>query len=135
MRTPGTPNIAGAIGLGAALTYVEGLGRARVEAHEADLLAYATERLQAIDGLRIVGTAPGKGAIVSFTLEGVHPHDLATIVDREGVAVRAGHHCAQTLMRRLDLIATSRASFAIYNTRAEVDALAAAVGKCKELFG
>jgi cysteine desulfurase/selenocysteine lyase len=131
----GTPPIVQAIGLGRALEYIMALDREAAQAHEADLLAYATERLQAIEGLRIFGTAPDKGAIVSFALDGVHPHDLATIVDREGVAVRAGHHCAQALMRRFDVVATSRASFAIYNTRAEVDALAAAIGKCKELFG
>jgi cysteine desulfurase/selenocysteine lyase len=131
----GTPAIAPVIGLGAALDYLAGLDRGAAMAHEAGLLVYATERLQQIDGLRIVGTTPDKGSIIAFTLEGVHPHDVATIVDREGVAIRAGHHCAQALMRRFDLVATSRASFAIYNTREEVDALISALIKCKELFG
>ena len=104
-------------------------------AHEAGLLAYATERLSAIPGLTIVGTAPEKASIVSFNLEGAHAHDVGTIIDRQGVAVRVGHHCAEPLMRRLNVPATVRASFGLYNTTAEVDRLAEAVLKVKELFG
>jgi cysteine desulfurase/selenocysteine lyase len=130
----GTPPIAQVIGLGAALDYVRGLGFDAIAARERELRDHATARLSEIEGLRLIGTAPEKGAILSFTLDGVHPHDLATIVDREGIAIRAGHHCAQPLMRRFDLVATARASFAFYNTREEADALAAALRKCQELF-
>ena len=130
----GTPNIAGVIGLGAAIDYVSGIGLERVAAHEHDLLAYATERLSAVPGLRIVGTAPGKAAVVSFVLEGVHPHDIGTVLDYEGVAVRTGHHCAQPVMDRYCLPATARASFGVYNTRHEVDVLVEGLQKVKELF-
>ena len=130
----GTPNIAGVIGLGAALEYVSGIGLERIAAHEHDLLEYATERLTAVPGLRIVGTAPGKAAVVSFVLEGVHPHDIGTVLDYEGVAIRTGHHCAQPVMDRYCLPATARASFAVYNTRQEVDVLVAGLEKVKELF-
>ena len=125
----GTPPIVQAIGLGAALTYMEGIGRDAIAAHEADLAAYAHERLSALNSVRIFGTAPGKGAIVSFEMAGLHAHDVSTIIDREGVAVRAGTHCAQPLLARYGVTATCRASFGLYNTRAEVDALAKALVK------
>ena len=130
----GTPPIVQAIGLGAALDYVTAIGRDRIAAHEAELLAYATERLSAIKGLRIFGTNPHKGSIISFVLDGIHAHDVSTVIDREGVAVRAGHHCAQPLMDVLGVSATSRASFAMYNTRAEVDQLAEALEKAVRFF-
>ena len=130
----GTPNIAGAIGLGAAVDYVEGVGLAAIAAHERDLVAYAQEKLLEIDGLRIIGTAREKAGVVSFVMEGAHPHDIGTILDRQGIAVRAGHHCAQPVMDRFGVTATARASFALYNTRAEVDALVEGLVKVKELF-
>jgi cysteine desulfurase/selenocysteine lyase len=131
----GTPNIAGAVGLAAAIDYVEGLGLDRIGEHERTLLAHGTELLSGIDGVRIVGTAPQKAGIISFTVEGAHPHDVGTILDQEGVAVRAGHHCAQPLMDRYDIAGTARASFGCYNTLEEVEALAAAVRKVREIFG
>ena len=131
----GTPAIVEAIGLGAALDYVESIGHEAIEAHEAGLLAYATERLSAIPGLRIIGQAKEKASIVSFTLEGAHAHDIGTIVDRAGVGVRSGHHCAQPLMDRFGVAATARASFAMYNTKGEVDSLADALGAVREIFG
>jgi cysteine desulfurase / selenocysteine lyase len=130
----GTPAIAEAIGLGAALEYMMGVGRDRIAAHEADLAHYAHDRLGAMNWLKIYGRAPGKGAIVAFNIDGLHPHDVSTIIDRSGVAVRAGHHCAQPLMTRLGVTATCRASFAMYNTRAEVDALAEALVKAHDFF-
>jgi cysteine desulfurase/selenocysteine lyase len=131
----GTPAIVEAIGFGAAVDYLSGLGLDAVAAHERDVLAYATQRLQEINSIRIVGTAPDKASILSFTMEGVHPHDLGTILDRSGVAVRAGHHCAQPLMERMGVPATARASFALYNTREEVDALVASLHRAREIFG
>ncbi|MEO5374703.1 MAG: cysteine desulfurase [Alphaproteobacteria bacterium] len=131
----GTPAIAQAVGLGAAIDYVESIGLDRIGAHERDLLQYATQRLSAVEGLRIIGTTPGKASVISFVLAGVHPHDIATILDRSGVAVRAGHHCAQPLMQRFGVPATARASFALYNTRAEVDALGQALDTVREIFG
>ncbi len=130
----GTPNIAGGIGFGAALDYVTGIGLDRIEAHERDLLAYATARLQDIEGLRIVGTAREKAGVLSFVLEGVHPHDIGTVLDREGIAIRTGHHCAQPVMDRFGLPATARASFGLYNTRGEVDVLAAAIHDVIRMF-
>lgn len=130
----GTPHIAGVIGLGAALDWVQAVGPATIAAHEADLLNDATARLQEIPGLRLIGTATDKAAVVSFVLEGVHPHDIGTILDREGIAIRAGHHCAQPVMQFYRVPATARVSFAAYNTREEVDALIAAIWKVKELF-
>ena len=130
----GTPNIAGGIGLGAAIDYIGALGIDAIEAHENDLLAYATQRLTAIPGLRVIGTAAHKAAVLSFTLEGVHPHDVGTVLDREGVAVRTGHHCAQPVMDFFQVPATSRASFGLYNTRAEVDVLFAGLEKVVEMF-
>jgi len=131
----GTPPIVQAIGLGAALDYMDSIGRERIAAHEADLLAYANERLSRINSLRIFGTAPGKGAIVSFEMEGIHAHDVSMVIDRAGVAVRAGTHCAQPLLKRYGVTSTCRASFAMYNTRAEVDALAEALEKARSFFG
>jgi cysteine desulfurase/selenocysteine lyase len=131
----GTPAIAQVIALKAALDYVDGLGMDRIADHEHMLLGYATERLQAIDGLTIYGTAPAKASILSFTLAGVHPHDIGTIVDREGVAVRVGHHCAQPVMQHFDIPATVRASFGIYNTTEDVDRLVEALLMVKEMFG
>ena len=130
----GTPAIVEAIGLGAALNYMMQVGRDKIARHEADLAAYAQERLAGLPWLKLHGTAPGKGAIFSFTVDGLHPHDVSTIIDRSGVAIRAGHHCAQPLMERLGVTATCRASFAMYNTRAEVDALATALVKAHDLF-
>jgi cysteine desulfurase/selenocysteine lyase len=130
----GTPAIVETVGLGAALNYMMQLGRERIARHEAEISDYAHEVLGQFNWLRIHGTAPGKGAILSFSVAGLHPHDVATIIDRSGVAIRAGHHCAQPLMERLGVPATCRASFAMYNTRDEVDALAAALVKARELF-
>ncbi len=130
----GTPPIVPAIGLGAALGYMMQVGRDNIAAHEADLYAYAEGRLSEFNWLTIHGRAPGKGAILTFTVDGLHPHDISTIIDRSGVAVRAGHHCAQPLMERLGVTATCRASFAMYNTRAEVDALADALLKAHRYF-
>jgi cysteine desulfurase/selenocysteine lyase len=130
----GTPNIAGAIGLAAAIDYVEAAGLDRIQAHEQELLSYATTALSSVPGVRIIGTAAEKAAILSFVMQGIHPHDIGTIVDREGVAIRTGHHCCQPLMQRLGVDATARASFAFYNTLGEVDALAAALGRVREIF-
>lgn len=130
----GTPPIVQAIGLGAALDYMEGIGRSRIRAHEEALSAYAHERLSAMNSLRIIGTAPGKGPILSFTMEGAHAHDVATLIDRSGVAVRAGTHCAMPLLQRFGVTSTCRASFALYNTFAEVDALANALDRAQKLF-
>ena len=130
----GTPNIAGAIGLGAAIKYIEGLGVDEIGAHEDSLLGYATERLCSLGGIEIIGTAPQKAGILSFNIAGAHPHDAGTILDQEGIAVRAGHHCAQPALESLGAHATIRASFAAYNNRAEVDRLAEGVGKVQEVF-
>ncbi len=131
----GTPAITQAIGLGAALDYLQTIGMERIGAHEHELLVYATERLSAIEGLRIIGTAKAKASVISFVLEGIHPHDVGSILDHEGVVVRAGHHCAQPVMKRMGVPATTRASFAYFNTREDVDALAAGILKVKEIFG
>jgi len=130
----GTPNIAGVIGLGAAIDYVSALGLDAIAAHEHELLAYATERAGAVRGLRLIGTASDKAGILSFVVDGVHPHDVGTILDDEGVAVRAGHHCAMPVMDHFHVSATVRASFAMYNTRAEVDALFRAVREAQRMF-
>jgi cysteine desulfurase/selenocysteine lyase len=130
----GTPDIAGAAGLAAALDWISGLDRAAVAAHERDLLEYGTERLRKIPGLRMIGTAAEKTSILSFVVDGAHPHDLATILDRLGVAVRAGHHCAQPVMERFGVPATTRASLAVYNTRAEIDVLVAALEEAVEML-
>ena len=130
----GTPNIAGTIGLGAAVEFMSGLGMDAIAAHEHEVLEYATEVLGELEGVRIIGTAPAKAGIVSFVVDGVHPHDVGTIVDQHGVAIRAGHHCAMPLMRRFKVPATTRASLAVYNTRADIDALMAGLRKVKEIF-
>ena len=130
----GTPAIVQAIGLGAAIDYVQSIGLERIAAHEHDLLDYATQRLNQMEGVRLIGTAPGKAAVVSFVLDYAHPHDIAQIFDSQGVAIRAGHHCAQPLMQHFGIPATARASFGMYNTRGEVDALVAAIGKVEEMF-
>jgi cysteine desulfurase/selenocysteine lyase len=130
----GTPHIAGAVGLAAAIDYLEGLGLDRIAATEHELLADATERLLAIPGLTIVGRATEKCAVVSFTLDGVHPHDLGTILDHQGIAIRTGHHCAMPVMEYFGVPATARASFSFYNTHAEVERLAAAVQLARGMF-
>jgi cysteine desulfurase/selenocysteine lyase len=130
----GTPPIAQAVGLGAALDYIDNVGRGAIRAHEAQLTAYAQERLSAIEGLRIFGAAPEKGPIVAFEMAAAHAHDIATIIDRSGVAVRAGTHCAMPLLTHFGVTSTCRASFAMYNTREEVDRLAEALLKAQKLF-
>jgi cysteine desulfurase/selenocysteine lyase len=130
----GTQHIAGVVGLAAAIDYLSDLGLDRVAAHEHELLAYGTEALTTIPGLRLTGTAAQKAGILSFVMDDVHPHDIGTILDREGVAIRAGHHCCQPLMARLGVPATARASLALYNTRAEIDALVSALRKVREVF-
>ena len=131
----GTPPIVEAVGLGAALDYLSALDRTAIAAHEHDLLVHATEAIADLNWIRIIGRAAGKGAILSFEAEGMHAHDLATILDREGVAVRAGHHCAQVLMERFDVASTTRASFALYNTREEVDTFVSALHKARKILG
>ncbi len=130
----GTPDIAGAVGLAAAIDYLEALGLDRIGAYERDLTAYGTRALSAIPGLRLTGTAAEKSGILAFVVDDVHPHDVGTILDRGGVAIRTGHHCCQPLMARLGVSATSRASLALYNTRAEIDALAGALARVREVF-
>jgi cysteine desulfurase/selenocysteine lyase len=131
----GTPHIAGAIGLGAALDYVNSLGLDQIAAHEHELLVYGTRALSAVPGLRLIGTAPDKAGVLSFVMEGAHAHDVGTILDREGIAVRTGHHCAMPVMDRFGVPATTRASLALYNTRAELDALAQGLLQVREIFG
>jgi cysteine desulfurase/selenocysteine lyase len=130
----GTPNIADAIGLGAAIDWIRSIGLDAIETHERDLLEYATAQFRQIPGLSIIGNARDKAGVLSFVLEGIHPHDIGTIVDREGVAIRTGHHCAQPVMQRFDVPATARASFAVYNTRPEIDALVSSIYQVKEMF-
>jgi cysteine desulfurase/selenocysteine lyase len=131
----GTPDIVGVIGLGAALDYLSAIGLENVAAHESELLSYATDALSSVPGVRIVGRARQKAGVLSFVVDGAHPHDVGTILDQEGIAIRGGHHCAQPLMERLGLPATARASFGLYNTHAEVDRLADGVRKVREIFG
>jgi len=131
----GTPNIADAIGIGNAIDYVSALGLTSIMEHEEALLSYATEKLKAINSIRIIGNASKKAAIISFVMGDIHPHDIGTILDRQGVAVRTGHHCAQPVMERYDISATVRASFALYNTFEEIDSLASSLSKVKEIFG
>jgi len=130
----GTPHIAGAIGLGAAIRYVESIGLDRIAAHEHELLEYATRAVSGIPGLRIVGTAREKAGVLSFVLGDIHPHDIGTILDQEGIAIRTGHHCSQPVMQRFDIPATARASIAMYNTREEADALVRGIEKVREVF-
>jgi len=131
----GTPNIEGAIGFAAALKYFDDVGLDSIANHEAQLLADATEAVLAVPGVRLIGSARHKASVLAFVMEGVHPHDIGTILDSEGVAVRAGHHCAQPVMARYGLSATVRASFALYNTAQEIDALVAGLEKVREVFG
>ncbi len=131
----GTPHIEGVVGLGAALDYISAIGMARIEAHERALLAYGTESLRSVPGLTLVGTAPKKASILSFVMEGVHPHDIGTIVDRQGVAIRTGHHCAQPVMDRFKIPGTARASLALYNTREDIDRLVDALRQVHKVFG
>jgi cysteine desulfurase/selenocysteine lyase len=130
----GTPHIAGAIVLGTALDYIESIGFEAIGAHERDLLEYGTAMLDAIEGVRIIGRARHKASILSFVMDGIHPHDIGTIVDREGVAIRTGHHCAQPVMERFGIPATARASMALYNTREEIDALGRALERVRTVF-
>jgi cysteine desulfurase/selenocysteine lyase len=130
----GTPNIAGAIGLDAAIDYIRGVGLQAIGRYEGELLALATEKVSAIPGVRLIGTAREKAAVLSFTVAGVHPHDIGTVLDREGIAIRTGHHCAQPVMDRFGIPATARASFGLYNTREEVDALVRAIHKAIGMF-
>jgi cysteine desulfurase/selenocysteine lyase len=131
----GTPNIAGGIGLGAALDYLTHLGLDKIAAYEHELLVYGTKVLSEISGLRMIGTAREKAAVLSFVMEGIHPHDIGTVLDRMGIAVRTGHHCAQPVMDWFHVPATTRASLAFYNTKAEIDSLAEGLHKVKEVFG
>ncbi len=131
----GTPNVEGAIALGAAIAYLRGLGMEAVAAHERELVGRALAKLSAIEGMTIYGPMDERAGVISFTLADIHPHDLATILDHEGVAIRAGHHCTQPLMRRLNVSATARASFYVYNTEEDVDALVVALEKALTLFG
>jgi cysteine desulfurase/selenocysteine lyase len=130
----GTPDIAGAIGLGAALDYLAGIGIENALAHEHALLDYGTKALEAIPGLRLIGTAKEKAGVLSFVMGNIHPHDIGTILDQQGIAIRTGHHCAQPLMHRLGIPATARASLAVYNTTADLDALVGGIHKLKEVF-
>ena len=131
----GTPAIAETIALGAAIDYVSQIGMAQIRAHEQEILSYAHQRLSAVDGLRLIGTAAGKSGVVSFTMDSAHPHDISTIIDNDGVAIRAGHHCAQPLMDFLDLPSTARASVGVYSTKQEFDVLATALEKVNRIFG
>jgi len=131
----GTSNIAGVIGMGAAIDYLNRTGMENIGAYEDELLAYATAAVSRIPGLKIIGTAEKKAGVISFVMEGIHPHDVGTVLDQEGIAVRTGHHCAQPLMERFSIPATTRASFAFYNTKKEIDALVAGIQKVKELLG
>jgi cysteine desulfurase/selenocysteine lyase len=131
----GTPNIAGVVGLGAAIDYLDAIDRAAALAHEDDVLAYATERLREVPGTRVIGQARNKTGVLSFVMDNVHPHDAGTVLDREGIAVRTGQHCAQPVMDRYGITATIRASLAIYNTRDDIDALISALGRVREVFG
>ncbi|MFA6540015.1 MAG: cysteine desulfurase [Bacteroidota bacterium] len=131
----GTPHIAGGIGLGAAIDFVQSVGLEQIASYEKDLLTYAAQALRSIPDIRIIGTAREKAGVASFVIEGIHPHDIGTILDREGIAIRTGHHCTQPVMKRFGIPATARASFAFYNTKEEVDELVKGIGKVKEVFG
>jgi cysteine desulfurase/selenocysteine lyase len=130
----GTPNVAGGIGLGAAIDYVESIGPENIRTHEQELLAYGTRLLQSLDGLQIIGTAKEKASVISFVLAGIHPHDIGTILDKEGIAIRTGHHCAQPVMEFFNIPATARASLGMYNSRDDLEALAEGIRKVKEVF-
>ena len=130
----GTPDVAGAIGLGAAVDYLHSIGLESISAHEQDLLGYTTQALQTIDELRIIGTARVKSSVISFVLDGIHPHDIGTILDNNGIAIRTGHHCAQPVMEFYRIPATARASLGLYNTREDIEALLWGLRKVKEVF-
>jgi cysteine desulfurase/selenocysteine lyase len=130
----GTPHISGGIGLGTAIEYLNSIGMNAIAAHEHELLTYATDAVAEVPGVRLVGTAKEKAAVLSFVMEGIHPHDIGTVLDQEGIAIRTGHHCAQPIMTRFGIDATARASFALYNTREEVDALVRGIHKVREVF-
>jgi cysteine desulfurase/selenocysteine lyase len=130
----GTPDMAGAIGLKTALEYLDGLGMEKIASHESELLAYATDAISVIPGVRVIGTARQKTGVLSFVMDGVHPHDIGTILDQEGIAIRTGHHCAQPVMERFGVEATARASFGVYNTKQEIDALVRGIQKVKGVF-
>ena len=130
----GTPNVGGAVGLAAAIDYLDGLGMANIHAYEEELAAYAVSRVEAVGGVTVYGHAPERGAVVSFNLDGLHAHDLAQFLDNENIAVRAGHHCAQPIMRKLKIAATTRASLYFYNTFEEIDLLVNSLKKAKEFF-
>jgi cysteine desulfurase/selenocysteine lyase len=130
----GTPDIAGIVGLGAAIDYINDVGMDAICAYEHELLMYATAAISELKGVRIIGTAPNKAGVISFVMENAHPHDVGTVLDREGIAVRTGHHCAQPVMDRFGIAATTRASLAFYNTRGEVDALIAGIRRVREFF-
>ena len=130
----GTPNIAGAIGLGAAIDYIGTIGMDEILVYESELLQYGTDRLSGIEGLTIIGTADKKGSVISFIMEGVHPHDIGTILDAEGIAIRTGHHCAQPLMKKLNITSCARASFGIYNNQNDVDCFVEAIKETKNFF-
>jgi len=131
----GTPNVEGSVGFGAAIEYLNAIGIDRIAAYEHEVLEYATGKISAISAVRIIGTARERASVLSFIIEGVHPHDIGTILDQEGIAIRTGHHCAQPIMQRFGIPATARASFAFYNTKEEVDALARGIERVKEVFG
>ena len=130
----GTPDVAGAIGLGAAIDYLNAVGIDNIAKYEHELLVYATEKLSALTGVRLIGTAKERAGVISFVIDNVHPHDVGTILDQEGIAIRTGHHCAQPIMQRFGIPATARASFAFYNTKEEVDALVNGIIKVQEVF-
>jgi cysteine desulfurase/selenocysteine lyase len=130
----GTPDMSGAAGLNEALKYLNRLGMDAIAAHEVELLSYATEAISRISGIRVIGTAKDKAGVLSFVMEGVHPHDIGTILDQEGIAIRTGHHCAQPVMERFGVDATARASFGLYNTKQEIDALVRGIHKVREVF-
>ena len=131
----GTPNIAGVIGLGAAIDYLMDIGMDNIAAYEAELLAYGTEQLQTVEGLKLIGTAKHKAGVMGFIMDAAHPHDIGQILDGEGIAIRAGHHCAQPVMKHFGVPATARASLALYNTKEDIDALVVALAKVNEMFG
>jgi len=130
----GTPNVAGGIGLGAAVDYLTGIGMDRISGYEQELIAYGTQALSTIDGLRIIGTAKEKASVLSFVIDGIHPHDIGTILDKSGIAIRTGHHCAQPVMEFFQIPATARASLGLYNTREDIEALIWGLRKVKEVF-
>jgi cysteine desulfurase / selenocysteine lyase len=131
----GTPDMSGAVGLKGALEYLNQLGMENIAAHESELLAYATDAISRIPGIRVIGRAKEKSGVLSFVMDGIHPHDIGTVLDQEGIAVRTGHHCAQPVMERFGVDATVRASFGLYNTKQEIDALVRGIQKVKEVFG